>query len=120
MHASAGMAWLTWTWVWKEQPVASLYNAGAPKLAGARQTNARLASMELFGRPTGNQPVAEEVRRNAPETRLRLTLEGVMVAERPENSGAIVTSGVTRLPIIGWATCCRVMPSLWRWNPRVY
>lgn len=93
IHAAAGMAWLTWTWMWKEQPVASLYNAGAPKSIGAGQTDARLASMELFGRPTGNQPVAEEVRRNAPETRLRLTLEGVMVAERPENSGAIVTSG---------------------------
>ncbi|MFC4260306.1 type II secretion system protein N [Marinobacter lacisalsi] len=93
VHAAVGMAWLTWSVLWNEQPVASLYNSGAPKAGGAGQVRAPLASMELFGRPPGNQPVAEEVRRNAPETRLRLTLEGVMVAERPENSGAIVTSG---------------------------
>lgn len=92
-HAAAGMAWLTWSVLWNEQPVASLYNSGAPKAGGMVQVRAPLASMELFGRPSGNQPVAEEVRRNAPETRLRLTLEGVMVSERPENSGAIVTSG---------------------------
>jgi general secretion pathway protein C len=37
------------------------------------------------------------VRRSAPETRLNLSLEGVMVAQRPEDSGAIVagSNGVT-------------------------
>jgi general secretion pathway protein C len=93
IHAAAGMAWLTWQWLWQEQPVPSLYDTGAGSAAVAGRVTAPLASMELFGRPPGNQPVAESVRRNAPETRLRLTLQGVMVAEQPGNSGAIVTSG---------------------------
>jgi general secretion pathway protein C len=55
--------------------------------------NTPLASFELFGRPASNQPVARSVRESAPETTLRLSLEGVLVAAQPENSGAIVTSG---------------------------
>ena len=93
VYFAAGGAWLTWLLLWDEQPVASLYTGGSTAAGPAGQVSAPLASMELFGRPPGNQPVPEAVRRNAPETRLRLTLEGVMVAEQPENSGAIVTSG---------------------------
>lgn len=93
IHAAAGLAWLTWSVAWTEQPVASLYGSAISTSAGVEQVGSPLASMELFGRQPANQPMAESVRRNAPETRLRLTLEGVMVAERPENSGAIVTSG---------------------------
>ena len=93
VHGAMGAAWLTWFLVWDEQPVVSLYQDGATANSGAARVSAPLGSMELFGQSLGNQPVPETVRRNAPETRLRLTLEGVMVAERPENSGAIVTSG---------------------------
>lgn len=93
IHGAAGLAWTTWFVLWSEQPVASLYDGAAGGTSGAARVQVPLGSMELFGRPPVNQPVAESVRRNAPETRLRLTLEGVMVAERPENSGAIVTSG---------------------------
>ncbi|MFL1483448.1 type II secretion system protein N [Marinobacter sp. LN3S78] len=93
VHGAVGAAWLTWFLIWDEKPVVSLYQDGAPSAGGAARVSAPLGSMELFGQTAGNQPVPETVRRNAPETRLRLTLEGVMVAERPENSGAIVTSG---------------------------
>lgn len=93
IHGAAGAAWLTWFVLWEERPVTSIYHSGATATGASAQVRAPLASMELFGRPPSNQPVPESVRRNAPETRLRLTLEGVMVAERPENSGAIVTSG---------------------------
>ncbi|WP_328185554.1 type II secretion system protein N [Marinobacter sp. OP 3.4] len=93
VHVAVGAAWLTWFLAWDEQSVVSLYQNGAPAGSGAARVSAPLGSMELFGQTAGNQPVPEAVRRNAPETRLRLTLEGVMVAERPENSGAIVTSG---------------------------
>lgn len=87
------LAWLTWQVLWREHPVVSLYPSGSTADGNASVVNAPLASFELFGRPAGDQPVADSVRQRAPETTLRLTLEGVMVAERPENSGAIVSSG---------------------------
>ena len=87
------LAWLTWQIPWREHPVAPLYQSGSAAGGNASEVSAPLASFELFGRPAGDQPVAASVRQSAPETTLRLTLEGVMVAERPENSGAIVTSG---------------------------
>jgi general secretion pathway protein C len=50
---------------------------------------ADIAALNLFGhaKPTGDAPPAFD----APETRLRLTLEGVFQAERPEESAAIVS-----------------------------
>ncbi|SFR77553.1 type II secretion system protein C (GspC) [Marinobacter daqiaonensis] len=93
LYLALGAAWLTWFLLWEETPVASVYGAQGVGSGPDAGVQAPLASFELFGRPAGNQPVAETVRRNAPETRLRLRLEGVLVAEKPENSGAIVTSG---------------------------
>lgn len=89
---------LSWLALWQQQPVAPLFampgsgNAGSDGLAGQS-----LAAYELFGSPQGVLPVAESVRQSAPETRLRLRLEGVLVAGQAEYSGAIVagTGGVT-------------------------
>lgn len=93
VYLAAAMAWLTWLLVWTERPVTPLYQQDAGSSGAVQSPGAPLASFELFGRPDRNRPVAEAVSRNAPETRLRLRLEGVMVAQRPENSGAIVSSG---------------------------
>ncbi len=90
------MANLTWMVAWQDRPVlepGQTLTAGAGGQPGSR----RLASYELFGRIPGGAPVVEAVRRTAPETRLRLRLEGVLVSEQPELSGAIVagSGGVT-------------------------
>ncbi|UZD67268.1 type II secretion system protein N [Marinobacter sp. AN1] len=87
------LGWLTWQALWNEQGIAPLYQSGSPAASGGASVNAPLASFELFGRPTSTQPIARSVRESAPETTLRLSLEGVLVAAQPENSGAIVTSG---------------------------
>ncbi|WP_417548323.1 type II secretion system protein N [Marinobacter segnicrescens] len=87
------LGWLTWQALWNEQGMAPLYQSGSPAGSGGAAVNTPLASFELFGRPASNQPVARSVRESAPETTLRLSLEGVLVAAQPENSGAIVTSG---------------------------
>lgn len=86
-------AWFTWFVIWDEATVIPIYQAGEVSTRRGGEVQAPLASFELFGRSESGQPVADTVRRSAPETRLQLRLEGVMVATRPENSGAIVTSG---------------------------
>ncbi|MCK7544841.1 PDZ domain-containing protein [Marinobacter bryozoorum] len=91
-YLAALLAWLTWQALWQEQPVPPLYQSGTGA-SGGTVVNSPLASFELFGRPAGDQPVADAVRNSAPKTSLRLTLEGVLVAEQPGNSGAIVSSG---------------------------
>ncbi|MEC9083954.1 MAG: type II secretion system protein N, partial [Pseudomonadota bacterium] len=55
-----------------------------------RVSEAPIAGYEFFGRPDNQVGVADVVRRSAPETGLRLRLEGVLVGQRPEDSGAIV------------------------------
>lgn len=98
----AYLAWVlaqtTWLIAWDERPVAvasSAATAGGTDAASRRLQP--LAAHQFFGKPTGQARVAEVVRRSAPETRLNLRLEGVLVAERPEDSGAIVagSNGVT-------------------------
>lgn len=90
------MANLTWMIAWQDRVVpepGEALNGGAGDQLGDR----RLASYELFGRVPGGAPVVEAVRRTAPETRLRLRLEGVLVSEQPALSGAIVagSGGIT-------------------------
>lgn len=96
------LAWVlaqtTWLIAWDERPVSVASASAAGSEATA--TSARLQPMaahQLFGQPAEGARVAEVVRRSAPETRLNLRLEGVLVAERPEDSGAIVagSNGVT-------------------------
>ncbi|HEY9118990.1 MAG TPA: type II secretion system protein N [Marinobacter sp.] len=96
------LAWVlaqtTWLIAWNERPVsvASSFAAGSPTAATSRRLQP-MAAHHFFGQPAEGARVAEVVRRSAPETRLNLRLEGVLVAERPEDSGAIVagSNGVT-------------------------
>lgn len=92
------MAQITWKLVWTE-PVVTTSGPVTPGGANAedRLLQQPLAAYALFGQAEGVVPIAETVRRSAPETRLRLRLEGVLVAERAEESGAIVagSDGVT-------------------------
>lgn len=94
---------LTWMIAWTD-PVM----AGPRATAGALQsdqagTMAHLAAFDLFGRPDAGTPVAAAVKQNAPATNLRMKLEGVLVAARPELSGAIVagTDGTTAYYRVG-------------------
>lgn len=96
------LAWIlaqtTWLIAWDERPVAeasSLASSGGTEAASRRLQP--MAAHHFFGRSSEQTRVAEVVRRSAPETRLNLRLEGVLVAERPEDSGAIVagSNGVT-------------------------
>lgn len=91
VHLAILLAWVSWLFLWKESPVLPVFQAG-PTGAMVSDVGAPLASFEFFGRaPREQAAVAETVRRNAPETRLRLKLEGVLVATQPEYSGAIVS-----------------------------
>ncbi|OZB12767.1 MAG: general secretion pathway protein GspC [Marinobacter sp. 34-60-7] len=84
------LAKLTWMFAWQDQPVPAF----VPAAGGISGTNGNLApvsSYELFGRSAQQAGVADVIRRSAPETGLRLSLEGVLVGQRPEDSGAIVS-----------------------------
>ncbi|MDX1754714.1 MAG: type II secretion system protein N [Marinobacter sp.] len=93
------LARVTWMVLWQDEPAARTATATpSGDQAARRLLNQPLAAFDLFGRTESTTTqVAESVRRSAPETRLRLRLEGVLVAERPEESGAIVagTDGTT-------------------------
>ncbi|NMT64759.1 type II secretion system protein N [Marinobacter orientalis] len=96
------LAWVlaqtTWLIAWDERPVAVASSAADTSASAAASRRLQpMAAHQIFGRAEGQARVAEVVRRSAPETRLNLRLEGVMVAEQPEDSGAIVagSNGVT-------------------------
>jgi len=85
------MANATWLFAWKDKPVAVAPVAGVPGHAAFGNAGSwPLASYDFFGRPKAQGVVAEAVKRSAPETGLKLRLEGVLVGQRPEGSGAIV------------------------------
>ncbi|SFM42740.1 type II secretion system protein N [Marinobacter zhejiangensis] len=88
----------TWLVFWQDNAVPHLFSTSAAGSVNGMGTGGMsLAAYELFGRPQGSVPVADTVRQSAPETRLRLRLEGVLVSQQTEHSGAIVagTDGVT-------------------------
>ncbi len=87
---------LTWIVAWTDVGASPVPMAQGVT-SGAVASQDPLSSIYLFGRPDAGAPVAEAERRAAPETNLRLKLEGVLVAEQSENSGAIVagTDGTT-------------------------
>ena len=98
IYAAQILARVTWMMAWTEQPIAGVpSSANMAAGRGSPLLGQPLATHAMFGRPVGEAPVAEVVRRSAPETRLNLSLEGVMVAQRAEDSGAIVagSNGVT-------------------------
>lgn len=85
------MANATWLFAWKDKPVAVAPAAGLPgSQAFGSFGSYPMASYEFFGRPEAPGEVAEAVKRSAPETGLRLRLQGVLVGQHPEASGAIV------------------------------
>jgi general secretion pathway protein C len=91
------LARVSWGIAWQEPPLPASQALSRPATPGSGLSDRPLAAYNLFGQPPAGAPVAESVRRTAPETRLRMRLEGVLVAARPENSGAIVagTDGST-------------------------
>jgi general secretion pathway protein C len=97
VYVALVLARTTWLIAWDDRPVAMApaLDSRATVSGGGRLQP--LAAHQVFGRAEEQPRVAEVVRRSAPETRLNLRLEGVLVAERPEDSGAIVagSNGVT-------------------------
>jgi general secretion pathway protein C len=91
------LAQTTWLIAWDERPVAVSSSANGSGIDAVSRRLQPMAAHHFFGRSAEQPRVAEVVRRSAPETRLNLRLEGVLVAERPEDSGAIVagSNGVT-------------------------
>lgn len=77
---------------------ASSFASGASTSGPSAQQMARdIASAHLFGE-AGNEPVAtvQPTRQTAPDTKLNLTLHGVLAYSPPENSLAIISSGGNR------------------------
>jgi general secretion pathway protein C len=97
VYSALTLARVTWMIAWAERPVASATGAGSGVFQSSSARLQPMAAHAMFGRPVNQAPVAELVKRSAPETRLNLSLEGVMIAQRPEDSGAIVagSNGVT-------------------------
>ncbi len=58
--------------------------------SGQRSADIDLASLNLFGDPGAGPVETRETVRDAPETRLKITLIGVFVADRSEDSAAII------------------------------
>lgn len=97
VYSALTLARVTWMTAWAEASFAMAPGEGNGSSQGASGRLQPMAAHDMFGSPANRAPVAETVRRSAPETRLNLSLEGVMVAQRPEDSGAIVagSNGVT-------------------------
>jgi general secretion pathway protein C len=91
VYLSISAAKLTWLYAWSDRPVPDVpAQLGGQPGAQNRVPQASIAGYEFFGRPERQAGVAEVVRRSAPETGLRLRLEGVLIGQRREDSGAIV------------------------------
>ncbi|GGE58129.1 hypothetical protein GCM10011533_08280 [Streptosporangium jomthongense] len=91
IHMSITLANLTWLFAWQDKPVAIAPAGDSAGAGGFGNTGSYpMASYEFFGRSEAPGEVAEAVKRSAPETGLRLRLEGVLVGQRPQDSGAIV------------------------------
>ena len=85
------LAKVTWLIAWDDKPVPlAPANVTGHALASGANTGYPMASYDFFGRPPAQAGVADVVNRSAPATGLRLRLEGVLVGQRPEDSGAIV------------------------------
>ncbi len=91
VYLAVELARVTWLFAWQDRPVPEIYGQASAEADGRQGVHlAPIAGYELFGRPESQTGVADVVRRSAPETGLRLRLEGVLIGQRPEDSGAIV------------------------------
>ncbi|ROU01717.1 general secretion pathway protein GspC [Marinobacter sp. R17] len=97
------MGRLTWMIAWQDPVMAGPTASATAASLDSAVEQTPLAAYDLFGRPPVGAPVAEAVKQTAPETNLRMHLEGVMVAARSEESGAIVsgTDGSTAYYRVG-------------------
>ncbi|HET6654679.1 MAG TPA: type II secretion system protein GspC [Gammaproteobacteria bacterium] len=73
-------------------PVAA--SAATPGEADTLELANKVAAMHLFGRANAPAPTGEAV--NAPETNLNVTLHGIIAADDPERSRAIIAAGSGR------------------------
>ncbi|MBC7003244.1 type II secretion system protein GspC [Photobacterium sp. BZF1] len=74
---------------WQASTVAVTSNAG-----GNRSEVAKVLNMNLFGRYQQNAPVVERkqpVKQDAPQTRLNLTLVGLVASSNPQTALAVIT-----------------------------
>ncbi|MBR9871778.1 MAG: general secretion pathway protein GspC [Gammaproteobacteria bacterium] len=91
MYLGVELARIAWLYTWPERPVPELYGQVSDAQGGLKGKGlAPIAGYELFGRSESQAGVADVIRKTAPETGLRLRLEGVLIGQRPEDSGAIV------------------------------
>ncbi|NWO06353.1 MAG: general secretion pathway protein GspC [Alteromonadaceae bacterium] len=82
-------AQLSWAMLWQEKSLSVPQGRPAAESEQAPSASS-VAGYTFFGSSDKTLSVAPAIRRSAPETGLRLTLEGVLVGARPEDSGAIV------------------------------
>lgn len=74
--------------------IAPLYTGDAAAASlGRSLPDVSLAALNLFGSSSATLEVPAAISQNAPDTRLRLVLNGVAMAQRPEESSAIVAEG---------------------------
>ena len=90
LYLAVVLARVTWLVAWDDRPVPVAPSRETLGMAAPGGLDFPIAGYDFFGRPSVQAGVAESVKRSAPETGLRLRLEGVLVGERPEGSGAIV------------------------------
>ncbi|MBQ0813517.1 MAG: general secretion pathway protein GspC [Marinobacter sp.] len=91
IYLGVAMAKATWLFAWNDKPVAVAPSTSAFRASLSGSSGGYpMASYELFGRSEVSGEVAEAAKRSAPETGLKLRLQGVLVGQRPEDSGAIV------------------------------
>lgn len=81
---------LSWKLAWQGAPVTSPYLGGAAGGSAAAVPDVRLDELNLFGVGPQAQGVPQVISASAPQTQLQLVLEGVLVGQRDEESGAIV------------------------------
>ncbi|AOY87164.1 general secretion pathway protein GspC [Marinobacter salinus] len=90
VHLGLAAAKVTWLVAWDDKPAPKAPVSAVGNGLSERGLAYPMASYDFFGRPAKQAGVADVVKRSAPETGLRLRLEGVLVGQRPEDSGAIV------------------------------
>lgn len=75
--------------------IAPLYIGDGADAAGRTRSapDVSVAALNLFGNSTSTVEVPAAISQNAPETQLRLILNGVAMARRPDESSAIVAGG---------------------------
>jgi general secretion pathway protein C len=114
------LARLSWLLIPGVEQGAQTVSAPPPEVVQARQARfdeRQLASWHLFGEVRKEQPVKKATPVDAPETRLKLTLSGLLASDDPEQARAIVgdprgkeQSYAVGDPLPGGATLSEIYP----------